>query len=175
MARAQTHAVAAQRRVERGAQRAAQRVEQRAVEQRRAVARQQRVVAALRAGGLVRVVVAREVAERAVGARVGEVRRARQLQHVAQLREVVVVAQAQVLVEPLGCHQLGGAAPRRAAVGQLDARVRERLRALGQRDDAEAKRQPQRHRPLVQRELAHMEARRVAHRAAPIASTRPFK
>ena len=115
---------------ERQAERAAQRVEHGAVDQRRAVVRDQRNQAALRAALDLRAVVAREVAERGVGARRRGSSRARDAERRAQLVEVVLVAERRVLVEPLRRQQLGGHALGLAAVGEPDAHAHEGLRRL---------------------------------------------
>ena len=112
---------------------------------------------------LVRIVVPRKVPEGGSRLRFGEIGSARQLQHAPQLVEVVLVGQRQVLVEPLGRHHLGGRAPFAPAIGELDARAGERLRAFGERHHAEAEGQPQHNRPLVQLDFADDEAWRVSH------------
>ena len=118
------------------------------------------------------IVVAGEMAEGAVGRGVGQVGVAGQAQHVAQLVEVVVVAQGQVLVEPLGRHQLGRAAPGLAPIGQGQAHPRKGLRAFCERDHAKTKRQAQLHRPLVQGDLQDAQARCFNH-GCPIPAAGP--
>ncbi len=109
----------------------------RAVDQRRAVVGHQAVQALLRAAADLRLVVARKVAEGTVDPAV-RVEPAGDAQRVAQLLEVVLVAERGVLVEPLRRHQLGRHALGLRAVVQADARAHEGLRRGGERDHAEA-------------------------------------
>ena len=65
-------------------------------------------------------------------------------QGLAQLVEVLRIAEGRVLVEPLGAQRLGGDADRRAPVLERNTSADHGLRALGDGDDAEAERQAQR-------------------------------
>ena len=144
--------------VERAARAPAQGVEDRTVDLGRTEARDQRVEAARGAGGDLLVVVGGEMAER--GARSG--RRLRigvdgEHEREAQLLEIVLVGEREILVEPLGREQLRRRSPMRAAVGKLDARAHEHLRRLRERDHAEPKRHAQAHLPFVEAHFSHGE------------------
>ncbi len=78
----------------------------------------------------------------------------------AQLLEVLLVGERQILVEPLGHEHFRRRAPMRAAVGKLDARAHEHLRRLGERDNAEPKGQAQAHRSFVEANVSNGEYRR---------------
>jgi hypothetical protein len=144
------------------AQRAAQRIEQGTVDQRRAVVGHQAVQALLRTAADLRLVVARKVAEGTVDPAV-RIEPACNAQRLAQLLEVVVVAERGVLVEPLRRHQLGRQALCLCAVGQPDARTHEGLRRGGERDHAEAKRHAQLDRALEQLDRFNSEQWRRVH------------
>jgi hypothetical protein len=73
------------------------------------------------------------------------------------LLEVVFVAERRVLVEPFRRQQLGGGALGFLAVLEADARAHERLRRLGERHHAEAKRHAQPHVALEERYLCDRE------------------
>ena len=138
----------------------AERVEDGAVQERRAVGGHERVQPLAGALAELEVIALREQAKRRVGQPALDVEVARAAQRGAQLLGVVGIRQRGVLVEPLGRQHLGRRPPRLAAVLQRDARAREHLRGLGQRDDAEAKGQAQADVALEERHLAHAQRRR---------------
>ena len=79
------------------------------------------------------------------------------LQRAPQLVEIVLVGELRRLVEPFWDHQLGGYPLAFPSVGAAHASAHEHLGRLGQRDDAEAERDAQLHRPLVERGLEKSE------------------
>ena len=122
--------------------RLAQRIEDRAVEQRRAIGRDQRIEAKLGAARDLLAVGAGVEAERRVEA-ARHVVVDGELQRLAELVEILGVGEVRALLEPLGAQRLGGDALAGAAVLQRDAHADDRLDALRHRDDAEAERQAQ--------------------------------
>ena len=143
--------------VERAARAPAQGVEHSAVDLGRTEARDQRVEAERRPLGNLPVVMGGEMAER--GARSGRLRIGGGGEHERepQLLEIVLVGEREILVEPLGRQQLRRRSPMRAAVGKLDPHTHERLRRLGERDNAEPKGQAQAHFPFVEAHVSNVE------------------
>ena len=143
--------------VERAASAAAQGVEHGAVDLGRTEARDQRVEAERRPLGNLPLVMGGEMAER--GARSGRLRISGGGEHERkpQLLEIVLVGEREILVEPLGRQQLRRRSPMRAAIGKLDPHAHERLRRLGERDNAEPKGQSQAHSPFVEEHVSNGE------------------
>jgi hypothetical protein len=150
---------------ERHPARTADGVQHGAVEERRPVARHQRVQAAAAALGLLQVIAVGEQAEWRAGAPALGVEGARQTQRQAQLLDVLGVRERRVLVEPLRRQHLGRRAPAAAAVLELHARAHVCLGRRRERDRAEAERHAQAHIALEQLHLAHVETQGVGHRA----------
>ncbi len=152
--------IAANRIEERHAQQPARGIEHRAIDERRPEARHQRIESARGARFDVRAIVRGVVAECGTRIAVAGVGRGGDRRGIAKLLEVVFVGQREVLVEPLRREQLGGHAPAFASVVQAHAHPHERLRRSGERDDAEAERQPQLHVALVQLDVEDFKRRR---------------
>jgi hypothetical protein len=85
------------------------------------------------------------------------VKRRRGSEGVAELIVVVFLAEARILVEPLGRQHLRRHTPALAAVRRGDAHAGKGLRAVPQGDDAEAEGQAQPHLPLVEPDLADLD------------------
>ena len=157
--------------IERTAERPEKCVEDRAVELRRAVIGEQRVETVCGAGLDLLAIMRGEMAERRSRLAV-DIGTGREPQRQPQLVEIVLVRQRQVLVKPFRRQHLGGGAPLRTAVGELDTHAHETLRRLGQRHHAEPERHSQVNVSLEETDLAHAEQGR-RHAAAARCRRRP--
>jgi hypothetical protein len=138
-----------------------QRIDDRAVEQSGAEARDQRIEIERRAArDLIAIGVGVERERRCRSARA--IKLHRNVDRLAELLDILVVAEREILVEPFGGQRLGGNAGGAAAVGRGDRHAQHRLRRLGDRDDAEAERQPQFHVALEQLDALYLHLARIA-------------
>ena len=137
-----------------------ERIDDRTIDQRQSERGHEAVQVDGRAGIVMRPIDRCGQAECRVGAG-GEQAVARHRKRAAQLIEILLVGQRRRFVEPFRRQHLGRYAVTLAAVGQLDARAHEQLRRFAQGDDAEAKRQPQRHRPLEEFRCQQSQLRRA--------------
>ena len=140
-------------------------VEDRPIEQRGAEAGDQRVQSAFGAGGKQGRLDGRMQGEGGGRRADPAIEPCRQGNGVAQLVEVLLVAERRVLVEPFRRQQLRGHPRGLAAVGVAQDRADEQLRRPSQGDDAEPERQAQDDVALAGLDMAHAQPRR-AHASA---------
>ena len=144
--------------VERTIERQEQRIENSAIDLGRSEIGDQRIEMPPDAGFDLLAVMGGEMAEGGAGLAI-RITAGGKPERQAQLSEVVLIRQRQILVEPFRRQQFGGRAPLRTAIGKFDADAHKALWRLGQCHDAKAKRHPKADVTLVEPHLPDKEMR----------------